>query len=67
MPWRSRSFTIAAESSSVRSVKSGDICGAVTRRMMKAKKPTSAARDRRHGGEPRRAQRPDELDEALAR
>src|SRR4029077_17459705 len=43
MPWRSRSFTIAAESSGVRSVKTGDICGAVTRRMMKANTPTSAA------------------------
>src|SRR4051812_46770515 len=43
MPWRSRSLTIAAESSGVRSVNTGDICGAVTRRMMKANRPTSAA------------------------
>src|SRR5215470_4431885 len=41
MPWRSRSLTIAAESSNVRSVNSGVICGAVTRIMMKAKKPMS--------------------------
>ena len=33
---------IEAESSSVRSVNSGVICGAVTRRIRKAKKPTSA-------------------------
>src|SRR5215213_8591069 len=34
---------MAAESSGVRSVNTGDICGAVTRRMMKANTPTSAA------------------------
>ena len=33
---------IAAESSNVRSVNNGVICGAVTRRIRKAKKPTSA-------------------------
>src|SRR5712692_8687058 len=42
MPWRSRSFTIEAESSKVRSVNSGVSCGAVTRRIRKAKKPTIA-------------------------
>src|ERR1700682_3987338 len=42
MPWRSSSFTMAVESSRVRSVNSGVICGAVTRRMRKPKKPTSA-------------------------
>src|SRR5262245_27959871 len=42
MPWRSRSFTIDAESSKVRSVNRAVICGAVTRRIRNAKKPTSA-------------------------
>ena len=43
MPWRSRSLTIAAESSSDRSVNSGTICGAVTRMIRKEKKPISAS------------------------
>src|SRR5258708_15453942 len=42
MPWRSSSFTIAEESSKLRSVNRGVICGAVTRRMRKPKKATSA-------------------------
>src|SRR3954451_20390399 len=42
MPCRSRSFTIADESSNERSVNSGVICGAVTRSIKMAKKPTSA-------------------------
>src|ERR1019366_6329441 len=42
MPWRSSSFTIAVESWRLRSVNSGVICGAVTRRMRNPKKPTSA-------------------------
>ena len=43
MPWRSRSLTIAAESSSDRSVNNGTICGVVIRIIRKAKKPISAS------------------------
>ena len=43
MPCRSKSRTMAPESACERSLNSGVICGAVTRRMTKAKNPMSAA------------------------